>query len=139
MTAASDPIALAAVMLAFPADVLEANIATVYTIPFLRDPIRALRADGLVPASVAHACTQVVAAFLLGVAGRVCGGDAAAVALAALPSLSLPPESKLRAFLPSRSVAQDAVAADADLLDGVCDCNPSAPRDAEADALAGIA
>ena len=135
---ASDPVALSAVVLAFPADVLEADIATVYTIPFLMDPIRALRADGHVPASVAHACTQVVAAYLLGVACRVCGGDADAVARAAVPGLSLPPESKLRAFLPSRSAAQDAVAAGGDLLDGVCDCNPSAPRGAEADALKGM-
>ena len=137
--AASDPVALSAVMLAFPTDVLEADHATVYAVPFLLDPIRALRANGHVPAPVAHACAHVVAAFLLGVACRVCGGDADAVARHAVLGLSLPPESKLRALLPSRSAAQDAVAAGGVLLDGVCDCNPSSPRGAEADALAGMA
>ena len=85
-------------------------------------------------------CVRVVATYVVGVASRVCGHPADDLASSLSPWLSLPSGYGVKAFLPpGRSAAQDAVSAECTLLGGVCVCDLSAPRGAEADALAGMA
>ena len=70
----------------------------------------------------------------------VCGGVASDVAADVARRVRLPLESGVLSLLPpARSSAQDAQAAGSSLVDGVCVCDLSAPRGAEADALAGMA
>ena len=114
--------------------------ATACAVPFLLDPVAALRAPGPVPGATCVLCTGLVAAFLVGVAARVCGGPAGSVAAATLLDLGLPAQFGVATLRgPARSPAMDEAAAGCGLLDGVCDCDPSAPRGAEADAREGEA
>ena len=139
---ADDPIARRVVVEAFPPGPPDAAVAAVYSVPFLLDPVRSLRAmPGVCGVSVA-CCSRVVAAFLLGVACRVCGQPAEDAAVAAMPALCVPREYGVASLFPvPRSAAQDAVAADDSLVCGVCVCDLSAHRQvgAEADARLGRA
>ena len=112
------------------------------TVPFLLDPVLALRSAGPVPTRSVDLCVRLTACFLAGVAARVCGDPAASVAYVLhMPhDVEIPPGARVRAILGfTRSSGQDAVAAGCALVDGVCVCELSAPRGAEADALAGMA
>ena len=83
---------------------------------------------------------RLVAGYICGVSAVVCGAPAVGVAAAAFRGLSIPPSSRIvSVFGALRSPGQDAVAAGCSLVDGVCVCDLSAPRGAEADALAGMA
>ena len=111
-----------------------------YTVPFLIDPARALRDTGVCRADIAETCSGLVACFVLGVAGRVCGDPAASLAASVLPRIRVPGDSAvLSLWWPARSAAQDSVAAGCSLMDGVCVHDLSAPGVAEADALASLA
>ena len=137
--AASETPARACVAAAFPPVVGEDVAAARRSVPFLLDPVRSLRSCGGVSFGVVSACTALVAAYVAGVASRVCGGEAAALAAALWPRLRLPSEAGVRSLLPPpRSSAMDAVAASQALLDGVCACSESA-RGAVADARLGRA
>ena len=132
--------ALRAVRAAFPAGDIDPAGAVACSVPFLLDPVAAVRGGGPVPQRVGVECVNLVAAFLVGVSARVCAGPAELLAGDALLGLGLPGECGVACLTGwARSPAQDAVAAGCDLLDGVCVCDLSAPRGAEADALAGMA
>ena len=123
---------------AFPAAGAQEAGAIVYAVPLLLDPVQALRAAGPVPGCVGGVCVRLVAGFVCGVAARVAGDAAARLVCDVRRSLDLPPEAGLQALVrPVRSPAQDAVAAGSFLVDGVCLCDLSAPRGAEADAREG--
>ena len=144
MAAAGDTVARALVDSAFSLAAVEGTpdveCAAVAAVPFLLDPISALRTGGQVSGAATSLCVRVVATYVVGVASRVCGHLADGLASSLSPWLSLPPGYGVKAFLPpGRSAAQDAVAAECTLLGGVCVCDLSAPRGAEADALAGMA
>ena len=129
-----------AVLEAFPSGAAGVGSAVAHGVPFVADPVAAVRAEGPVRLGVAAACADLVAAFLAGVALRVCGGLSVALAEETLGGLSLPEGCSVwRLVGPIRSSAQDAEAAGCALLDGVCVVNESAPRGAEADARVGMA
>ena len=109
---------------------------------FLLDPVAAVHSVGRVPARISHACARLVVGYICGVSAAVCGAPAVGVAAAAFRGLSLPPSSRIvSVFGALRSPGQDAVAAGCSLviMNGVCVCDLSAPRGADADSLAGMA
>ena len=125
---------------AFPSETLDAHAATVSAVPFLMDPVTALRGEGRIPHRITGRFIRLVAAYVFGVATRVCGEAAVLLADEAIRGLGLPADSRvLSAVQPVRSGGTDAVAAGCSLVGGVCVCYVSAPRGAEADALSVMA
>ena len=115
---------------------------TACTVPFFLDPVMALRSAGPVATRSIDLCVSLTVCFLAGIAACVCGDTAASVAFEVLlmpNDFEIPPSSRVRTILGfTRSSGQDAVAAGCALVGGVCVCELTAPRGAEADALAGI-
>ena len=137
-----DVVARRVVDLAFPSAVPEPAVAAVCSVPFLLDPVRALRAPGGVRCGTVLTCSRLVAWFILGVACRVCGEPAEGIAHDFLMGARLPAYAELVCLAPAhRSAGQDAVASGCSLVDGVCECGVSALRQggAEADAPSGMA
>jgi hypothetical protein len=118
-TTADVPVFRAVVEQAFPPGGLDPACAAVCTVPFLLDPVTALRSVGAVPRPLGERCVGLVAAFVCGVSARVCGAASVGLAEDVLRRLELPEDSALRALWPcARSAASDAVAAGSTLLDG---------------------
>ena len=100
----------------------------------------ALAGAGRAPPRVSLRCGRLVAAYVFGVAARVCGRAAEELAAETVGGLGLPGDARVLSLVrPVRSSGDDAVAAGCSLVGGVCVCDLSAPRGAEADALAGMA
>ena len=140
--AADDAPARRVVELAFPSAAPEPAVAAVYSVPFLLDPVRALRDAGGVRGDTVVECSRLVACYVLGVACHVCGESAAGVARDFLAAVRLPEYAEIGCLaMVQRSAGQDAVASGCSLVDGVCECDVSALRQggAEADALSGMA
>ena len=125
---ADAPCAMAAARAAFPTSSDDTVCATACTVPFLLDPVLALRSAGPVPTRSIDLCVRLTVCFLAGIAARVCGDTAASVAYAVLHmshdiDILRSPGSRVRTILRfTRSSGQDAVATGCALVDGVSVC-----------------
>jgi len=86
------------------------------------------------------ACFRIVVCDVVDIPAAICGGAATDVAADDARRVRRPMDCGVPSLLPpAPSAAQDAQAAGSSLVDGVWFCDLSAPRGAEADAVAGMA
>ena len=125
---------------AFPDGPLPVAVSLACSVPFLLDPVHALRSAPSVRGGTVTACASLVAAFIVGVASRVCGDSASAVAAAVAPCLAVPRGASVLSLLPAVPAARQGIVAEGGVPVGaLCECALSAHRlvGAEADARPG--
>ena len=140
LATAGDPPARRLVRDAFPDGPLPVAVSVACSVPFLLDPVRALLSAPSVRGATVTACASLVAAFVVGVASRVCGDSASAVATAVAPCLAVPRDAGVLSLLPAVPTASQGVVAEGGVpVDDLCGCVLSAHRlvGAEADARPG--